>query len=80
MVLKIKMKAKRQAAKKAQARKSDKTTIADLVRARLGKNISYPYSRLRAEVKKLNPRSKFDETHYAWYKSRIANGKLKGMK
>jgi len=69
--------------KKAEAKKAAKgviKSIADLMRARLGKDIDYSYDKLHAEVKKLFPKSKFHETHYAWYKSKIANGKLKGMR
>jgi hypothetical protein len=82
LVIKKKVIAKKtvkKAAKKV-TRDARKNSISELMRQTLGKNINYPYAKLKAMVKARFPKSKWDETHYAWYKSRIAAGKLKGIK
>lgn len=57
-----------------------KNTISEIMRQTLGKDINYPYAKLKTMVKAKFPKSKWDETHFAWYKSRITAGKLKGIK
>jgi hypothetical protein len=52
--------------------------IAALVRVRLKQNKDYPYEKLVKEVKALRPKSRFNEAHYAWYRSAIKNDRLKG--
>lgn len=70
---------KTKVAEKAQQDKGFKDAAA-LIRARLKANKDYPYDRLLKEVKALRPKSKFGKAQYAWYKSAMKNGRLKGMK
>jgi hypothetical protein len=57
-----------------------KNSISELMRQTLGKDINYPYAKLKAMVKSKFPKSRWDESHFSWYKSRINAGKLKGAK
>ncbi len=57
-----------------------RNSISELMRQTLGKDINYPYNRLKTMVKSKFPKSKWDESHFSWYKSRITAGKLKGIK
>ena len=82
LIIKKKVVAKKPEVKKAAkkvVRDARKNSISELMRQTLGKNINYPYAKLKTMVKARFPKSKWDETHYAWYKSRIAAGKLKGV-
>jgi hypothetical protein len=71
---------KKAVAKKAEkkATTGTKKTVANLMRETLGKDIDFSFQKLQTLVKKQFPKSKWDEKHYAWYKSRIAANKLKG--
>ncbi len=55
---------------------SIKKSIGQLVVSRLKKNPNYSYDKLTAEVKKLKPKSKWQESHYSWYKSALKAGRL----
>jgi len=61
-------------------KKVSKKSITSLMVELLSKDIECPFEKLLKEVKKLSPKSKFSKNCAAWYRSKVANKKLKGMK
>lgn len=55
-------------------------SISQLVVCRLSKDPNYDYDKLTKEVKQLDPKSKWQKTHYFWYKSALRSGRIKGVK
>ena len=55
-------------------------SVTMLVCTRLKSDKDYPYEKLLKEVKALRPKSKFNESQYAWYRSAVKHNRLKGMK
>ena len=58
--------------------KKIKKIITSLMLSTLGKNINYKFEVLAKQVKAQFPKSKWDSTHFAWYKSHIKAGDYKG--
>ena len=57
--------------KKIAQKKEKKITIASIVYPRLKNNEKY--ETVLAAVKKIRPDSKFDRSHYQWYKGQLKN-------
>ncbi len=55
-------------------------SISQLVIFELSKNPELSYDKLTEKVKALKPKSKWQKTHYAWYKSAIKAGRVKAVK